>query len=366
MRGFKIRIIPVIIYTSLRVYNYATRLSHRIKLKRKVEKLILSSGAKKLTKDQKKSISTYYNNLGITKVSTDWHRLYSDTHNKFFVEYVPEDLFYLEIHQQLNRSLFAEALVDKNLLSTLFRDIAQPECILKNSNGYYYDTNDRMITAKKALELCEEGHKLIVKPTIETGGGKNVILFTNNNGVTDHKNFTLQELFASYKMDFIVQKAVEQHPGMALLNSSSLNTFRVMSYLGADTVVILSIVVRMGREGTITDNSTAGGISCGVNSDGTLNYTGKNINGESFTTTDGGIPFRNINLPFINKVYDAVLKIHKKVPYFKLISWDLAIDQNSEVVLIEYNVKGQDINIHQLNNGPVFKPVLPDIIKKCL
>jgi hypothetical protein len=205
---------------------------------------------------------------------------------------------------------------------------------------------------------------MIVKPTIETGGGKNVMLFTNTNGVTDYKNYTLQELFVHYKMDFIIQKAVQQHPTMALLNNSSLNTFRVMSYLKAGTVVILSMVVRMGREGAITDNSTTGGLSCGVNNDGTLNHTGyKNKTGKRFTTTDGGVPFRDIRFPFISKVYDVVQKAHKKLPYFKLISWDLAIDKNAEVVLIEYNVGGQDINIHQLNNGPVLNPLIQDFVK---
>jgi hypothetical protein len=75
------------------------------------------------------------------------------------------------------------------------------------------------------------------------------------------------------------------------------------------------------------------------------------------------VPFRDIRFPFISKVYDVVQKAHKKLPYFKLISWDLAIDKNAEVVLIEYNVGGQDINIHQLNNGPVLNPLIQDFVK---
>ena len=46
------------------------------------------------------------------------------------------------------------------------------------------------------------------------------------------------------------------------------------------------------------------------------------------------------------------------MPYFRIISWDIAIDKNGNFILIEYNIKGQDINFHQLNNGPVFNKLL--------
>ncbi|PCJ95910.1 MAG: hypothetical protein COA50_08100 [Flavobacteriaceae bacterium] len=148
---------------------------------------------------------------------------------------------------------------------------------------------------------------------------------------------------------------------MSQLNSTSLNTLRVMSYLREDNIMILSIVVRMGNEGSITDNSTTGGLSCGVKKDGSLNQIGfQNISGIAHTATDGGIKFMNITIPCMDKVYQAVTRMHKCLPHFKMVSWDIAIDNNNEVVLVEYNVKGQDINLHQLNNGPVLKQVLHD------
>ena len=134
-----------------------------------------------------------------------------------------------------------------------------------------------------------------------------------------------------------------------------------MSYLRDSEVVILSTIVRMGREGAITDNSTTGGISCGVQHDGSLNGTGFQLSGEKFDTTSTGIKFEQINLPFVSKIRVTVEKLHYELPYFKLISWDLAVNKEDEVVLIEVNLKGQDITFHQLNNGPALEVLLDEI-----
>ena len=42
------------------------------------------------------------------------------------------------------------------------------------------------------------------------------------------------------------------------------------------------------------------------------------------------------------------------VPMFGVASWDIAIDADGEPVLIEYNVGGAGIDIHQYNNGPLY------------
>lgn len=39
---------------------------------------------------------------------------------------------------------------------------------------------------------------------------------------------------------------------------------------------------------------------------------------------------------------------------FGVASWDIAIDEDGEPVLIEYNVGGAGIDIHQYNNGPLY------------
>lgn len=352
----------VLIYSSLKTYTYFSKISNGRRWLTKSKKLINLSGVNKLSREQENEINLYYKNLGYSKISINWHRIYTGCNKQFSVAYVPENLFHLTIEPRLNKTKFTEALTDKNLLSSIFDDIKQPETVIKNSNGFYYDSNN-LISEEIAQQKCEN-QKLIIKPTIDSGGGKNIIIFTTQNGQTDYKKFSIGELFKNYKKDFIVQKIVNQHPKLGQLNSTSLNTFRVMSFLKGDSVQIISIIVRMGKEGSITDNSTGGGLSCGVNEDGSLNPIGfENITGSAYDSTDSGIPFKEITLPYISDIYSLVNKMHKKAPYFRLISWDLAVDDSGELVFVEYNVSGQDVNFHQLNNGPVLKVLLEDSIK---
>lgn len=359
----KMKILSIIIYLSLRCYENTSKISKRMRLRGKVKRLIKTKGAKKQSTDQRKQIKSYFKSNGLNHVSDQWHRFYSFCNGRFSVEYIPEDLFYLEIEPVLNRQQFVEALSDKNLLETLFQNVKQPGSLIKNINGHYYSLG-KLITEDEAVKVCETNLKMIIKPTLDTGGGKNVILFEYSNGTADYKNFSIKELFDSFKKDFIVQKVVEQHPRMAQLNASSLNTFRVMSYLRGNKVEVLSTIVRMGKEGSVTDNSTTGGLSCGVGKDGFLNAIGfQNNTGNRFETTDSGLQFKEIQLPFMEKVHSTVNTLHKKAPYFGLISWDMAVDNREEVVLIEYNIQGQDINIHQLNNGPVLYPLLREVKK---
>ncbi|WP_339709533.1 sugar-transfer associated ATP-grasp domain-containing protein [uncultured Kriegella sp.] len=350
------KIIYFIIYLSLKIYKKTTKISHNITWKNKIKKLIKTKGAKKLTNTQIAEIRSYYDKYKMRDVSTEWHRFYFSGNNSFAANYVPENLFYIDIEPRLNKSIYFPSLSDKNLLDRLFPKVRQPETVLKNINGFFY-ANGRPITFEKALSLADTEDRLVIKPTLESGGGKNVMLFSSKKGVTT-KNLKLTDVFLSYGEDFIIQKEVKQHVLMKSLNPTSLNTLRIMTYLNENNVDVLSTIVRIGRKGSSTDNATTGGISCGIQKNGQFNALGYQLSGNSFSQTDSGVKFEEVRLEFIEKVFETVKELHHKAAFFRLISWDLAINDEEQIVLIEYNVMGQGINSHQLNNGPVLSPLL--------
>lgn len=329
------------------------------KLKLKIKGLLSTKPRKSLTGPQKKEIQSFYKKHNIKNVNTNWHKFYSDCNGNFAAGYVPENIFYVKIEPALNATLFFPALSDKNLINKLFRDVKQPETVIKNINGFFYHKG-KLISFDEAVEHCNILGEMIIKPTIDSWGGKNVLLFSGQNGDATSNNKSTSKLFVDYKKNFIVQKVVEQHPEMKRLNSTSLNTLRVMTFLKDTEILVLSVVVRIGRKGAFTDNATTGGIPCGVKSDGRLNEIGFNLSGKPFTMTDSGIKLKDVQLPFMGKVKNTVKILHASMPYFRVISWDLAIDVNGDIILIEHNDIGQDINFHQLNNGPVLAPLLEE------
>ncbi|MFC4097902.1 sugar-transfer associated ATP-grasp domain-containing protein [Euzebyella saccharophila] len=322
-----------------------------LKLKMKIRNLLKLKPRKSLSNDHKREIKAFYSEKKFGKVSTLWHKYFTDCNGIFSAKYVPENIYYIHLEPLLNGNFDKRILADKNLLEKLFFGVKQPETVVKNINGFFLKGN-KIISFDEALKECLINENLILKPTIETWGGKDVVLVKKDDG--NNLEIVLERLFIKYEKDFIVQRQVLQHESMAILNSSSINTLRVMSFLNkSNEVQILSSLVRMGKKGSVTDNVAGGGFVCGINTYGKLNNVGYNKEGEKFYSNSSGLKFESVSIPLAPKVFNTAKILHQQIPYFRLISWDLSLDQNGDVVLIEYNVFGQGINMHQLNNGAV-------------
>lgn len=46
--------------------------------------------------------------------------------------------------------------------------------------------------------------------------------------------------------------------------------------------------------------------------------------------------------------------------YVKFVSWDISIDKTDAPVFIEFNTYNQNINIHQITNGPLLGKITND------
>lgn len=51
---------------------------------------------------------------------------------------------------------------------------------------------------------------------------------------------------------------------------------------------------------------------------------------------------------------ELVKSLHPQIPHFRLVSWDVAINEDGKPILIEVNLKYGELDFHQLNNGSLF------------
>ncbi|NER13992.1 hypothetical protein GWK08_11110 [Leptobacterium flavescens] len=344
-----------------KVYRQLFILKKNLDYRSEVKGKLKTVNGDSLSDSEINEIKQYYASFGFSNVKNYWHKFYKTINGTFFKEYIPEDLFYSTIEPCLNRKELLPALSDKNLLGKVFDGVKMPATVVQNINGFY--TKDgRVISKEEAISLCSEHSRLIFKPSIHSGGGVGVVVCSINNGMTDFKNKSLEELLSSYRRDFIVQEVVKQNKVIASLNPSSLNTLRVVSYLREEEVVVLSTAVRIGGKGQFTDNVAISGVACGLNEDGSLKDLGYNKMYQPFEKGEDGIVFSTVKIPFYDKVKETVKKLHAQIPYFRLVSWDIALDDSDEVVLIEYNVMAQGIFTHQLITGPMFGKYTDEIL----
>ena len=331
---------------------------------RRIRLAMKSYPMKPLSAGQKADAKAFFKKHIGREISTDWHQYFYSRNGFWSEKYIPTSVYNTEILWRLNRFSFRYAYADKGTYDTRFYDINRPCTIIKNVNGYFFDS-EHPITEAEAVERCNNLKEAIIKPTLGGTWGVGVKLIQSNDGIVTETNQSIKDLFASYKQSFIVQERLEQHPGLAKLNPTSLNTIRVMSYHRGGEVIILYAVIRIGRKGQIIDNETAGGIKADIDlQTGRIKGSAMGSPTEArMAMTDVGTPTDGYQIPCFDKVLEVIKEMHIRIPYFNLIGWDMSVDKDGKPTLIEWNSAPQ---LSQVGHGPAFGDLTEEILDEAM
>ena len=85
----------------------------------------------------------------------------------------------------------------------------------------------------------------------------------------DGREMTTRELLShlSARVLYVVQKGLTQHPALNAINSSSINTLRIVMQRDDSGLRIAAAALRMGRDKKFVDNSAQGGVSVFIDPD---------------------------------------------------------------------------------------------------
>jgi hypothetical protein len=223
--------------------------------------------------------------------------------------------------------------------------------------GIYQNDKKENIGLRGAVDsLLSMQGRFVIKPSLISGGGRKVALLEIGKGRLSINQDPVDpdELLGKYEEHFIIQELIHQDRRLDGFNPDSVNSVKVMTLRKDQEIVFLNAYLRFGRRGSVTDNVKSGGLMAGVNSQGEL--TGLAISG-SFVKfeahPDTGLAFRGPYPGFADIVKRALL-LHERLPYFRFVTWDMVLDDEGEVVLIEVNLSQQDVRGYQLLGGPVF------------
>ena len=326
-----------------------------------------------LSAEKKREIKQYYKEIFGVDVNLKWHEYYSSVNGIYSPEYIPTYLYYTKICPKMNVPKQMAMYSDKNMIDKFIPSAKIPKTYVKNINGYFY-IDGRPASFEEAVSACDSLNDAIIKHSIDTCKGKSVTRFSSAEGVAFIKNNKskqpVRDLLLSYDKNYIVQSAISQCDKMASLNPTSLNTVRITTYKRQSDVVVLFTVVRMGRKGAVVDNASAGGLYCGVNQNGSLKKEAYTLAPFSKTeVSDNGVRFEEFVVPKYEEMIALVKQWHNELPYAKIIGWDLAVDENDDVVLVEINATPPP-GLFQAATGPAFGKYIIDIfndagVKSC-
>lgn len=290
---------------------------------------------RRLSKEQIEEVQSFYKSMIGKKIDLHCHEYFYSRTGVFTKEYVPANFYHCELVPRANNHQMGIVYGDKNMADLFFPGERLAHCFLKNINGYYY-FEGVPVSREQALERCRNLGKVIIKPSRESKGS-GVQLIEIKNGICDGQR-SLASLFDQYKKDFLIQQCVVQHKAMAALNPTSVNTLRILSYRSGMEVLIIYSVIRIGRMNQVIDNQCAGGISTTIDKDGKLGkmafggYSSDNIE-----KTDTGIVLEGYQVPSYQKAIDMVKRLHLHLSFFDIVGWDVAIQEDGEPILIEFN-----------------------------
>lgn len=316
----------------------------------------------KLTNQQIEEIQNYFFNLLGFKVPIMWHQYFYSRTGNYSKYYIPTSEYKVNIVGRLNVYPLKRAYTDKNITDVILPSSIQPKIYLKNMNGYYY-YEGKPVGKDDAVTLCANLGEVIIKPSL-TARGKGVSKHTIVSGISLERGSSLENIFAEYGKDFLIQECVRQHKDMAALNPTSLNTIRIMTYRSGMDIKVIYSVIRIGRKGAVIDNESAGGISTIIMPDGKLGqyaYGSPGIDKVEFT--DSGIRLLGYEIPSYQEALQMVKECHYKLPYFDLLAWDVAINESGSPVLIEFNMTP---DLSQSANGPAFGEHTEEILIKAM
>ena len=333
---------------------------------KKIRHSMKSYPMKPLTAGQKSEAKAFFKKHIGREVPTDWHQYFYSRNGFWSEKYIPTSIYNTEILWRLNKFHFRYAYADKGIYDSMLSDINRPQTIVKNVNGYFFDgQHQHPISEAEAVVRCSNLKEAIIKPTLGGTWGIGVKLIQSTNGIVTNTNRSIKDLFDSYKQCYIVQERLEQHPDLAKLNPTSLNTIRIMSYHRGDEIVVLYAVIRIGRKGKIIDNETAGGIKADIDlQTGRIKGCAMGSPTEGrMALTDVGTPTDGYQIPCFDKVLDVVKEMHLRIPYFNLIGWDMSVDKDGKPTLIEWNSSPQ---LSQVGHGPAFGDLTEEILDNAM
>jgi len=313
----------------------------------------------KISKSDKKRITNYWK-----KYTKDYkiyaHKFYKDKNGKKNPRFIPDDIFAEYIEQYFNNVKLAPAFADKNYFDLILNGFSMPKTYVHYIDNSFLDKDYNIISKNKAYSILINAKTIVVKKSIGSSGGDGVQIIEN---VTKKD---LENIFNNPdNTNLLFQERIKQCEYLDRFTKSSVNTIRIYSYWFNNKIYLSNAVLRVGRNGALIDNASSGGVFFQVSEDDELIPVPRDIYG----LEDKGYKLsedikKNTKLYFMKDVRDFVTQAATRLGHFKILSWDIAISEDSRPILVEYNVANNIPDITQMYSEPFFGDLTDEILEE--
>lgn len=216
------------------------------------------------------------------------------------------------IVRRMNDKAYWHFFDDKTEFNTLFSD----------KLGRRWLRADENLTEDKLAEFLAPLEQVLYKP-LEGSSGQGIVKFQSAEWKGKIGDF-LKKIRAMG--DAVLEELLVQHPDMAQMCPTSVNTVRIATLLGDKKEGIVYAFLRIGN-GKVMDNVDCGGMAARVDLDsGKLLTVAADKAGNVYEKHPmTGTKIIGFTIPYWEEAKRMCLEAMRKVPQMRFIAWDVAI-----------------------------------------
>jgi hypothetical protein len=276
-----------------------------------------------------------------------WLNVYSAIAGKFKEGWIPDN-YYGKIVVPRLKGLYGEISEVKPLSSKLLNTDRLPD-IAYYVNGLFFSPTWEALPAESVEKYIFAHDDRIVYKEDKSLQGKGIHFFTS-------KTFNMRDLQMEGGKGGVFQKYIEQHPFFDEIMPNSVATLRITSVIEDNgKASCRAAYLRIGRSKD-THVKSASAIKIPVDLiSGRLQEKGYLPNWCSINChPDTHVTFEGKKIPKFNECISLIINIHRANPYCRSIGWDITVDKNEKIQLIEWNGSHNDIKFSEATQGPCF------------
>lgn len=173
-------------------------------------------------------------------------------------------------------------------------------------------------------------HERVMAKVADSLGGDGIQAFATAR-IPDTEAWRAERLAAR---QVLVEEFLTQHPVMASLNPSSVNTLRIITFRDArDSVHTLARTLKMGNGGDV-DNFSDGGMYTMLDENGVAHHPAFDGDGRVFSVHPlSGTSIVGFRVPLWVEVEQFVGRLALEVPEIPYVGWDIAITPDGPAVI---------------------------------
>ncbi len=274
-----------------------------------------------------------------------WLKVYATFQKRFVEGWIPDNFYGLKVVPQV-KGQYGEISLLGGISSTLFSSDLFPD-IGYYTSGLFLSRGGEVVAEEDVAEMLFTHHDKVVFKRDNSLRGKSVVILTK-------ESFDARSIRTMGNGVF--QNFIKQHPFFDQFTPNSVSTLRILTIIDdAGNCTARSSYLKMAR---IDETHVVQSSSIKVEVDlpsGKLADVGYANWISTPCHPDTQVAFKGLVIPEIGKLTQALIDTHLSYPQARVIGWDVVLDSDNNVQIMEWNGHHDDIKTPEAYSGPCYK-----------